>query len=39
MTTLSEAMTADPCRQSKPLECSYGLRQRLSLTRELKSKG
>ncbi len=39
MTTLSEVLKADPCHQCKPLECSYGLRQRLSLTRELQPRG
>ena len=39
MTTLSEAMTADPCRKCRPLECSYDLRRRLSLTRELQPNG
>ena len=39
MLTLTEILKADPCRQCPPKECSYGLRTRFSLTRELQRGG
>ncbi len=39
MPTVTEMLKADPCRECPPNECSYGLRVRLSLTRELQRGG
>ena len=39
MTTVTEMLKAAPCRQCPPRECSYDLRRRLSLTRELQRGG
>ena len=39
MPTLSEILKADPCRQCPPKKCSFGFRNRLSLTRELNRGG
>ena len=39
MPTLSEILKADPCRRCPPKECSFGFRNRLSLTRELNRGG
>lgn len=39
MPTVAEILKADPCRQCPPKECSYGFRNRLSLTRELNRGG
>ena len=37
--TLTEILKEDPCHQCPPTECSYDLRRRLSLTRELQKGG
>ena len=39
MPTVTEMLKAEPCRQCPPRECSYDLRGRLSLTRELQRGG
>ena len=39
MPTVTEILKADPCHRCPPKECSYDLRRRLSLTRELQRGG
>ncbi len=39
MSTVSEILKTDPCRECPPKECSYIFRRRLSLTRELQQGG
>ena len=39
MPTLSEVLKADPCQQCAPMECSYEMRSRFSLTRGLNLGG